>query len=172
MITNRLIIQFVSFFAYVLVQVMFLQNVVLFDKSFCFIYIAFLLLLPVDLGVLGLMILGFITGFTVDIFYDTLGIHAASSVLIMFIRNYWLNMITPQGGYDSGSMPNIELNGWQWFLGYILPLILIHHIVLFYISSSGFGLFWFTLSKALLSTLFTTVVIIIVQYIFYRKKIT
>ncbi|HNP20232.1 MAG TPA: Rod shape-determining protein MreD [Fulvivirga sp.] len=172
MITNRLIIQFVSFFAYVLVQVMFLQNVVLFDKSFCFLYIAFLLLLPVDMGVIGLMVLGFITGFTVDIFYDTLGIHAASSVLIMFIRNYWLNMITPQGGYDSGSMPSIELNGWQWFLGYVLPLILIHHIVLFYISSSGFGLFWFTLSKALLSTLFTAVVIMIVQYIFYRKRIT
>jgi hypothetical protein len=172
MISTRFIMQFLSFFAYVVVQVMFLQNVVLFDRSFCFLYIAFLLLLPVDIGILGLLAIGFITGFTVDVFYDTLGIHAAASVLIMFVRNYWLNLITPQGGYDSGAIPSLGLNGWQWFLGYTLPLVLVHHLVLFYIESAGFGLFWFTLSKVILSTLFSTVVIMIVQFIFYRKKRT
>jgi hypothetical protein len=167
---SNAILPYLSFFAYAIVQVMILQNVVLFDKSFCFLYVAFLLLLPVDIGVLGLLVLGFVTGLVIDIFYDSLGIHAAASVFIMFIRNYWLNLITPQGGYDSGAIPNIELNGWQWFLGYIVPLIFIHHLVLFYIEAAGFGLFGFTLIKVILSTLFTSLAVVIVQYIFYKKR--
>ncbi|UII34773.1 Rod shape-determining protein MreD [Fulvivirga ulvae] len=170
MLNRRLILQIISFFLYVLVQVLLLQNLVLFDKSFCFLYVAFLLVLPVETGVLTLMTLGFILGISVDIFYDSLGIHAASCVFIMFIRNYWLNLLTPQGGYDTGSMPTVRLNGWQWFSFYALPLIFLHHCVLFFIESAGFGLFGFTLSKAFFSTWFTFAVILITQYLFYNKR--
>ncbi|MEX2336738.1 MAG: Rod shape-determining protein MreD [Fulvivirga sp.] len=170
MLNRRLIIQIVSFFLYVLVQVLLFKNLVLFEKSFCFVYIAFLLLLPIETGVLALMIIGFLMGITIDIFYDSLGIHAAASVFIMFFRNYWLNMLTPQGGYDSGAIPDIRLNGWQWFSIYSLPLIFLHHCVLFFIASSGFGLFGFTLSKAFFSTWFSFAVILISQYLFYNKR--
>lgn len=172
MIKKGLITNIASFFLYVLVQVLLLKNLVIFDKGFCFIYIAFLLLLPVETNVVWLMLLGFITGFTVDIFYDSLGIHASASVFIMFIRNYWLNLMTPQGGYDLGSVPTIRLNGWQWFSFYSLPLIFAHHAVLFFIESADFDLFGFTLSKIFFSTLFTFVVIMISQYLFYNKRRT
>jgi len=170
MIKKGLITNIASFFLYVLVQVLLLKNLVIFDKGFCFIYIAFLLLLPVETNVVWLMLLGFITGFTIDIFYDSLGIHASASVFIMFIRNYWLNLMTPQGGYDLGSVPTIRLNGWQWFSFYSIPLIFAHHAVLFFIESADFDLFGFTLSKIFFSTLFTFVVIMISQYLFYNKR--
>ena len=114
--------------------------------------------------------MGFITGLAVDIFYDSLGMHAAACVFIMFIRDYWLYSITPQGGYEVGSIPSINLGGWQWLIAYIAPLIFIHHIFLFFIEAAGFGLFWFTFYKVLLSTLFSVVVIILVQYLYYRGK--
>ncbi|MEQ8924174.1 MAG: Rod shape-determining protein MreD [Fulvivirga sp.] len=167
---SKFTLHIVSFFSYVLVQALILQNVVLFDKAFCLAYVAFLLCLPVDIGILMGLLLGFITGLSVDIFYDTLGMHAFACVFIMFIRSYWLNMITPQGGYDVGSLPTINLNGWQWMLGYIFPIVFVHHLVLFYIEASSFGLFWFTLSKVILSTFFTTGVIFIGQYLFYRSR--
>ena len=168
--SSKFILQVVSFFAYVLLQSMMLQNVVLFDSAFCFLYVAFVLLLPVDMSVIALMVIGFVTGFTVDIFYNSIGIHASACVFIMFIRNYWLNLITPQGGYDSGATPSIELNGGQWFFGYAIPLVFIHHLILFFVEAFGFGLFGFTLWKALLSTIFTMVVILIVQFLFYKRK--
>ena len=167
---SKSIVHIISFFAYVALQSIILQNIVLYDTAFCFAYIAFLLCLPVDMSVLGLLMLGFVTGISVDIFYDSLGMHAAASVFIMFIRNYWLNMITPQGGYDAGAMPSIKLNGWQWMLGYILPMIFIHHLVLLFIEASSFGLFWFTLLKVIMSTLLTTTVIFILQYLFYNNR--
>ena len=169
--TNRSIIfQVISFFAYVLVQVIFLRNVVLFDKAFCFIYVGFLLFLPLETNRPLLMLLGFVTGFAIDIFYDSLGIHAAACVFIMFVRNIWLNLITPQGGYDAGMVPSIRSSGWQWFMMYMVPLVFLHHMILFFTEASGFHLFGFTMMKVLMSTLFTVVTLLISQILFYSAK--
>jgi len=159
-----------SFFLYMGLQVLIMKNVVLFHTAFCFVYVAYLLLLPVDVNPLLLMALGFIMGFTIDIFYDSLGMHAFATVFIMYLRNYWLKLITPQGGYDSNAMPVMSMNGVQWFLIYVTPLLFLHHALLFFIEAGGFRLFWFTLWKAVASTLLTTLLIVIFQFMFGPKK--
>ena len=58
--TRSGILQFVSFFIYVLVQALLLKNLVLFNTGFCFLYVAFILLLPIETSALVLMSLGFI----------------------------------------------------------------------------------------------------------------
>ncbi len=147
-------------------QVLVLKNAVLFHTAFCFIYIAYLLLLPVETNPLFLMLIGFLMGVVMDMFYDSLGLHALSCVLIMYLRNYWLARLTPQGGYDSNAVPGIAMSGVQWFLVYITPMILVHQAVLFFTEVGGFQYFWFTLVKVLTSTLYTVLVILIVQYLF------
>ena len=162
--------QIISFFVYLALQVLIMKNVVLFHTAFCFIYVAYLLLLPVESNPLVLMGIGFLMGFIIDIFYDSLGMHASASVLIMYLRNYWLTSITPQGGYDSNAVPTLAMNGIQWFLVYSTPLIFLHHTILFFIEAGGFGIFWFTLWKAFVSTLLTMVIILIVQFLFAERK--
>jgi hypothetical protein len=164
---NRLnILQILSFFIYLLVQIVILRNAVLFHMAFCFLYIAYLLLMPVDSTSLVLLGVGFLFGFIIDLFYDSLGLHAFACVFIMYVRNFWLNLITPQGGYDSNTTPSLAANGAQWFLVYSVPLIFMHHALLFYIEAGGFGMFWFTLWKVIFSTMFTTLVVVITQYLF------
>jgi hypothetical protein len=160
------IIQAVSFFIYLFYQVLILKNIVLFNTAFCFLYVAYLFFLPVDSNPLLLMLAGFLLGLTVDVFYDSLGLHAFACVFVMYTRNYWLSSITPQGGYDINDTPSISAHGMQWFLVYTIPLVFMHHAVLFYIEAGGFGMFWFTLWKVITSTIFTTVVTLIVQYLF------
>ncbi|MGC1243208.1 MAG: Rod shape-determining protein MreD [Chryseosolibacter sp.] len=160
------IIQIISFFIYLLYQVLILKNIVLFNTAFCFLYVAYLFFLPVEANPLFLMLAGFLMGFTIDIFYDSLGLHAFSCVLVMYVRNYWLSLITPQGGYDSSATPSIAINGMQWFLVYTFPLVFLHHSVLFFVEAGGFGMFWFTLWKIITSTIFTTLVTVVVQYLF------
>lgn len=160
------IIQIISFFIYLMYQVLILKNIVLFNTSFCFLYVAYLLFLPVDTNNLLLMVIGFALGFSIDIFYDSLGLHAFACVALMYVRNYYLSAITPQGGYDSNATPSIAINGMQWFLVYTIPMVFMHHTLLFYVEAGGFGMFWFTLWKIITSTLFTTIVTVIVQYLF------
>lgn len=158
------------FVVYLLLQVVIFRHVVLFHTAFCFVYVAYLLLLPNDVNALLLMAVGFLMGFIIDIFYDSLGMHAFASVFLMYVRNYWLNLITPQGGYDSNATPSIPANGLQWFLVYIIPMIFLHHLLLFYIEAGGFGLFWFTLWKVIASTLLTSFLIILAQSLFAKRR--
>jgi hypothetical protein len=160
----------VYFVLYLLVQVMLFKQVILFNTTFCFLYVAFILLLPIETNSLILMGVAFFLGFFVDIFYDSLGLHALSLVLVAYVRNYWLGTITPQGGYDAGEGPTLAVNGLQWFLVYSLPLVFAHHFILFFTEAGGFGIFWFTMLKVITSTTFTMVVIIFLQYFSFERR--
>lgn len=153
----------VYFFLYVVAQVLLFKRLVLFNTSFCFLYVAFILLLPVETNNLLLMVLAFVLGFTIDIFYDSLGIHALALVTVAYLRNYWLSSITPQGGYDAGSSPALA-NGVQWFLVYTVPLVFVHLALLFFIEAGGFSMFWFTMLKVMASLLFTVSVMLMLQF--------
>ncbi|HNP77082.1 MAG: Rod shape-determining protein MreD [Cyclobacteriaceae bacterium] len=158
------------FVAYLLVQVMIFKQVVFFDTAFCFLYIAFILLLPIETNPLVLMLVGFLLGFSIDIFYDSLGLHAMSLVLVSYLRNYLLAAITPQGGYDAGEGPTMASNGLQWFLVYAIPLVFVHHAVLFFVEAGGFGTFWFTMQKIVTSLLFTISVMLFLQYLSFDRR--
>ena len=166
------IFHFFSFFIYLLVQVLLFKNFVLFNTAFCFLYVAFILFLPIEINTLALMFIGFSLGFMVDIFYDSLGLHAFTLVLIAYLRNYWLRVISPQGGYDTGSGPTLAVNGVQWFLVYTVPMIFLHHFVLFFLEAGGFVVFWYTMLKVIASLLFTMTVILLIQYISTERRST
>jgi hypothetical protein len=149
---------------------MVLKNLVLFDSAFCFLYVAFILLLPFELSAMMTIVIGFFTGFTIDVFYDSMGLHAFAAVLMGYLRTYWLSFITPQGGYETGNAPTLEANGVQWFLVYAIPLVFVHHFVLFFLEASGFELFWFTMLKIISSTLFTMIVIVFLQFLTPQRR--
>jgi hypothetical protein len=165
------IFQVIYFFIYLLAQVLLFKRLVLFNTSFCFLYVGFILLLPNETNQLVLMLVAFLLGFCVDIFYDSLGLHAMALVTVAYLRNYWLNTITPQGGYDANMSPSLALNGLQWFLVYSLPLVFVHHAVLFFVEAGGFGLFWFTMLKIIASLLFTTSILLMLQYLSSPRRL-
>src|SRR5882762_1551896 len=168
--SRSVIFHFFSFFIYLLVQVLLFKSFVLFNTAFCFLYVAFILFLPIEINALPLMFIGFSLGFMVDIFYDSLGLHAFTMVLIAYLRNYWLSVISPQGGYDTGTGQTLTVNGAQWFLVYTVPLIFLHHFVLFFLEAGGFVVFWYTMLKVICSLLFTMTVILLIQYISTERR--
>ena len=163
-------IQFILFFVYLIIQVLLLKNLVIYETAFCFLYVAFILLVPVETNTLFLMGAAFLLGFFVDIFYDSLGLHASASVLVAYFRNYWLATITPQGGYDAGASPSVSANGLQWFVVYSMPLVFVHQLFLFFTEAWGFSIFWHTMQKVIASLLFTMTVIILLQFLFSEKR--
>ncbi|MEJ0029818.1 MAG: rod shape-determining protein MreD [Bacteroidota bacterium] len=103
---NRVgIFNVIYFFLYVIAQVVLFKRLVLFDTSFCFLYVAFILLLPVETNNLLLMLLAFFLGFTIDIFYDSLGIHALALVTVAYLRNYWAEFHYAPGWLRCGVEP-------------------------------------------------------------------
>lgn len=150
-------------------QILFAQNFVLYNLAFCFMYVGFLLLLPLGISRNYTMLIGFATGFIIDVFYNSLGTHMAAMTFIAYIRPLWLNAITPRGGYEGVNSPSIKNLSLAWFLAYAVPLLFLHLSIVFFIEAGGFHMFFYVLSKVLMSTLFTALVLVILQYLFYSK---
>ena len=162
--------QIFYFIIYLAVQILLVRNLVLLNFAFCYIYIAFLLLTPLEINPLLYMLIGFATGFVTDVFYNTMGIHTAACVLITYLRPALLRFLTPRGGYDSSVQPTLKSMGLEWFLIYSAVFILIHHIALFYIEAFELSLFFFTLGKVIMSTIFTLIILVVTQYLFYYPR--
>ncbi|PSL04424.1 rod shape-determining protein MreD [Cecembia rubra] len=159
-----------SFLLYFLVQVLMFKNMVIFGVAFCFLYVLYILLLPVEMKTIPMMLIAFILGLGVDMFYDTMGMHIFSLVAIAFVRNFWLGILTPTGGYDENLQPSMLNMGLGWFVTYSLPLFFLHHLLFFYIDSLGTNLFFPVVQKIVASTIFVFVMSIIVQLLFYRRR--
>lgn len=136
-------------------------------------YILFILLLPFETPKLAVLGLSFVLGVTIDMFYDTAGMHAAACTLMGFSRYYILRFIAPREGYDQGMVPTVGVMGSAWFITYAAILIVIHHLFFFYLEVFRFGEFFRTLFRVILSSVGTFVFIYVIQFLFYktdRKK--
>jgi hypothetical protein len=167
---RRTLVHFLQFFVFLAVQILLVRNVVLFNTAFCYIYIAFLLFLPIQMPKVALLVLAFVTGFTVDIFYDTVGINAAACVLLAYLRPYVLLVLTPRDDYEKNDTINVHVMGYRWFTVYALFLVFMHHFALFFLELGSFRAVGFTMAKVLLSTLLTFTVLIIIQLLFFSIR--
>jgi len=147
---------------YLFLQIIFMRNLVLFNYAFCFIYIAGILLLPADTNRMYLLLIGFATGFTVDVFSNTFGMHAAATVLIAYLRPFLIQYQMDAKGSERAEI-GIRSQGFGSFLGYIFPLVLLHHTILFLMEMNSFDMILFTLLRVAASTLLTAILIVILE---------
>lgn len=152
------------FLLYLILQILLVRNLVLFDYAFCFVYIACILLLPNETSLTLLLVIAFVTGIIVDTFYDTLGMHAAASVLMAYCRPLIVRAQIDVPGLETRIEFSLKQLGVWPFFRYVLILALIHHSALFFIEASSLSLFIPTLIRVVASTLFTTVSIVLIQF--------
>lgn len=167
---NEIIKNTIRFLVLVLLQVLIIQYVRLGSYIILFPYILFILLLPFETPKLLVLFLAFITGLTIDIFYDTAGIHAAACTLIGFSRYYILKLLSPREGYDLGLRPTINSMGVLWFVLYAASIIFLHHLVLFYLEIFRFSEFFRTLLRVILSTFGTFIFVYVIQFLFNKTS--
>jgi hypothetical protein len=168
--SNNIISFFLYFLLFLAFQILIFKNLSLYDYALCFIYVGFILLLPFDIDHMLLILVSFLLGIMIDIFYDTLGIHAGSCALVAYMRPYIINVFTPKGGYDKGAEVSIGAQGFQWMILYGGLMIFIHHFVLFLFEAWSLKLFFSLLAKTLISSFFTLIVFILFQYLFQSPK--
>ncbi len=166
---NKVIIsQAIFFVLYVVLQVFVAKYLDLFGVAFCFLYINFIFNIPYDTKREILLLLGFLIGFVVDSFYNTWGIQSAACVFIAFIRPFVIKVLTPK---NAGEENEIRDMGFLRFALYALILTFLHHSIIFFIEVAHFKYFFSTVVKIFFSTIFTLVIIIIIQYL-SPKKVT
>lgn len=153
-----------------LFQGLILKNVEFGGYVVPFLYVVFILALPFETPNWIVLILGFVLGIVVDSFYSTMGMHALATLVMAFCRSYLLKLIAPRGGYEFNSKPNVQFMGLKWYFLYAVILVLFHHLFLFYVESFKVTQFFYTFGRAISSTTFTLVLILIVQLFNYKSN--
>jgi len=168
--SRAIIINIIRFIVLVFLQVFLLKNITLYNLSTPYLYILFILLLPFEVPNILLFLLAFIIGLTVDMFYNTPGLHAASSVLLAFARVLFISITVQKEGFDNEPEPTLSLMGFRWFFTYAVILTLLHHFFLFNLEVFRFSEIQYTLSRVVLSTAFTVFLMLMSGLLFYRSK--
>lgn len=165
-ITNSL-----RFILLLAIQIFLLKNIGYYNLSIPYLYILFILLLPFGTPNWFLFFLAFSTGLTVDVFNDTLGLHALACSILAFVRIIFISLTVQRDGFDNEPEPRLGIMGFRWFLFYTIILAFFHHLVLFTFETFRFSEIGYTLIRVVLSCLFSTILILITEFVFYRKKI-
>ena len=166
---NEIIRNIIRFILLVFVQVLILKNIEVGRFINPFLYVLFIIVLPFQTPRWLVLISAFILGITIDMFYDTAGMHAAATVFMAYIRPGILKLFSPRDGYEFGTQPTIQYLGIPWFLSYTGILVISHHLILFYIEIFRFTEFFSTFFRVIISAVFSILLIVVVQYLFNRK---
>ena len=164
---NSIIRYTIIFIILILLQLLLFNNIQFSGFVNPYVYIMFILLLPIEISPWLLLLISFFTGLTIDFFISTPGLHTAATVLTGFLRPYILRLISPRDGYDPGATPSMEIYGFRWFLFYTVFIVLIHHFSLFFLEVFRFTDFFRTFLRVLFSSLFSVIFILLIEY--YRR---
>jgi rod shape-determining protein MreD len=130
-----------------------------------FVYVMFILILPVAIPSWILLLLGFLTGFVIDLFCGTLGVHVFATVIAGFARPWVLSLNVTAEGAEAEMSPSSYRSGLRWFLIYTFTVVLVHHLALFLVEIFSLRHFFQTLLRVLLSTAVTTFFIVLFDFI-------
>ncbi|WP_239018521.1 rod shape-determining protein MreD [Sphingobacterium corticibacterium] len=133
-------------------------------------YIFFIFLLPIGLPNLLLFLISFLTGLTIDAFYDSVGVHAAACVSLALFRIFFHKITIEVELKESFNTPSLGVMGTKWFLSYVFFGAVVHHFFLFLIETFTFSNFLYTLASTILSSIFTTCIILLVSLLVYKRK--
>lgn len=168
--SRTIIVNLLRFITVVFIQVFLLKNISVYDMPPPYFYILFILLLPFDVPNVLLFALAFILGLTIDAFYDTPGLHAGACVLLAFVRILFISITVQKEGFDNEPEPTLSIMGFRWFLTYAAVLTVIHHFFLFNLEAFSLSQFESTISRVLLSSLFTVFLMLISGLLFFKRK--
>lgn len=165
----KILQQVFRFFFLIALQVIILNHIQWSGYVNPYVYVLFILLLPVEIPNWLLLVISLITGLIIDMFGNSGGIHAAACVLMGFSRPGILRLIAPRDGYESETRLTPQVMGFNWFITYTSMMVLIHHFAYFYLEVFRFSEFFMTFLKVLINSAITIGLILLGQYLFGKQ---
>ena len=106
---TKQIIQFsILFVILTFVQVLVCNNISIFNIATPFIFIYFLVRLPITISTNWMLTLSFLSGLIVDIFSDAQGMNALACTLLAVARNPIIRLYVPRHDEITDTVPSIK----------------------------------------------------------------
>ena len=156
---------------FILVQVYVLDKIPQLHRFITpYLYYLFILWLPFSISRFLLLLVGFITGLSLDYFTMTPGLHAAACVLIAYVRPFVINILMPKDISELNYRePSSNAMGWTPYAVYILVLTLIHHGYMLFLEWLDFGSFIEFVVKVITTSAISILLIFTVELLVPRR---
>lgn len=158
---TKVILQYVLLFiALVLAQVVIFNRVCLFNVALPFLFIYFIIRMPLTLSTNWSMTLAFLLGTTIDIFSDTLGMNALACTIVGAVRRPLLRLYISRNEDIPMAEPSLRSLGIGVYMKYVLTVTLIYCSLIFSIEAFTFFNIGQLLLRTICSTILTSVLIL------------
>ena len=150
-----------------LLQVLLFNQLQLWGACHPYIYILCLLMMPITLPHSVDMIIGAVVGLVMDVFCNSLGIHTAACILLMFIRPYVLGGLVNDKDRLNEQISSHAI-GMEAMIKYVVILVVIHHLTVFLVGAWSWHHIGFAILETIVSSIVTLTIIIGYNALKYR----
>lgn len=155
---NNILRGIIYFVVLLLIQVLILNNIQFLRVATPFLYLYFLIKMPVGISKTKMLFFSFLIGLCIDIFSNTPGMHAAACTLVGFAYRMLVQLFMGKD-LPEEMVPSFKSFGYPIFFRFTLTFVLIHHITLFSIESFTFFDPLFLILRIVASVVLTTLMI-------------
>ncbi|MDY0780715.1 rod shape-determining protein MreD [Tenacibaculum sp. IB213877] len=152
----------------ILLQVLILNNVLLFGYVNPYLYIVFIFQFPLSKNRFPFLTYAFLLGLIIDFFSNSGGIHAFATLTIAFLRLYFFRVVFQKTESDFEFF-KLEQESFGKVFNYIVILTFIHHFILYSLINFSFHNFSKVIINTILSSMFTLLLYFLGSFIFSRK---
>ncbi len=140
-------------------QAVLFNNLVLFNVAVPLVFIYLIVTLPVTMGTNLAMTIGFVTGLSVDILSDTLGVNALCSTILAFVRKPVFHLYMAFDNDLAEQSPALRNMGIAAFLKYALTMSAIYCLLFFTVEAMQIFDFGLYLLRIICSSIYTFILI-------------
>ena len=167
---NKYLLNIIRFIVLVIAQVLVINHIRLGGYVHPYIYLIFIMLMPINIPGWQLLLSGFGIGLTIDLFMGTLGMHAGATTMMAFLRPSIIKLVSGTQKFESIKEPNVNQLGFPWFVRYTICMVAVHNFTLFMFEGFSFHLVGQALLRILISVPVSVFLIIVMMYLFSSNK--
>lgn len=159
--------QLVRYIVIMLLQVLIVNPLQLWSVCHPYIYILCLIMMPITLPLSVDMIIGAAVGLIMDICCNSLGIHTAACILIMFVRPYLIEAFVNDMDRLNEQI-SLRAIGMEALIKYVVILVILHHLTVFSLAAWSWSHTGFVLLETFVSSILTIMFIMVYNILKYR----
>lgn len=165
---QRIIEYIAGFIVLLLVQIFIFDNISITGYVNVYIYIMFIIMLPMQMRRTTVIVLGFLTGAIMDALIGSGGLCMMVTTWIAFIRSSILYITAGRDVVNIGGIPSARTIGTVRFCSYLVLMTLAYNIPFFFMETMNPSEIAYTTMRVIFSTIPTVLIIYFAHLIFNR----
>lgn len=157
------------FAATVLLQVFLFDNLSISVYCNPLIYVAFLVLLPMESKPVAVLLSGLVLGVVTDCAMGAAGINTIATLFVAFLRPTLIGLLYGRDDAREAGVPSPERLGKRAFMEYLVTLVVLHHAIFFLLETLSWAHLVHTVVRILVSSAVSVGFIWLIMRIFTAK---